>query len=96
MEEGPATHTSSELAGWMASTGLLEAVALHCYVPFELSHSQLAHTRSGPSEICPAMAELQVTSLDCLCNWMAAAPPGSQEVPIFLSLVTQCDVHDIL
>ena len=79
MEDAAARPVPGDMAAWIASSGLLERVGHHCHVPFELSHSQLAHTRSCPSDICPALAELQVTALDCLCNWMAAAPPGSEE-----------------
>jgi len=79
MEDAEARPVPGEMAAWMASSGLLQRVGQHCHVPFELSHSQLAHTRSGPSDVCPALADLQVTALDCLCNWMAAAPPGSEE-----------------
>ena len=82
VEQGPATLSSSELAGWMASAGLVDRIMLHCQVPVELSHGQLAGRPAGASasEMSAALAQLQVTSLDCLCNWMAHAPAGAEEM----------------
>jgi len=82
VEAGPAALSSSELAGWMASAGLVERMTHHCQVPIELSHAQLAGRPAGASgaEVSAALAQLQVTSLDCFSNWMAHAPAGAEEM----------------